>query len=83
VLCLVPQKPAWERDQGDNLIGGLPFINQIKDDVKVLAFTKDLPLLQTVIEGLTAEGGGLCPEVLVGWASVDLPTNSLPNGGQR
>jgi len=33
-----------------------------KDDVKVLAFTKDLPLLQTVIAGLKAEGGGLCPE---------------------
>jgi len=40
--------------------------------VKVLAFTNDLPLLQTVIEGLTAEGGGLCPEASVEALNVAL-----------
>ncbi len=54
------------------MIGGLPFIDQIKDDVKVLAFTKDLPLLQTVIAGLQAEGGGLCPEASVEALNVAL-----------
>jgi uncharacterized repeat protein (TIGR01451 family) len=43
-----------------------------KDDVKVLAFTKDLPLLQTVIAGLKAEGGGLCPEASVEALNVAL-----------
>jgi hypothetical protein len=43
-----------------------------KDDVKVLAFTKDLPLLQKVIAGLKAEGGGLCPEARVEALNVAL-----------
>jgi hypothetical protein len=43
-----------------------------KDDVKVLAFTKDLPLLQTVIAGLKAEGGGLGPEASVEALNVAL-----------
>ncbi len=43
-----------------------------KDDVKVLAFTKDLPLLQIVIAGLQAEGGGLCPEASVEALNVAL-----------
>jgi hypothetical protein len=43
-----------------------------KDDVKVLAFTKDLPLLQKVIAGLIAEGGGLCPEASVEALNVAL-----------
>jgi hypothetical protein len=45
---------------------------EFKDDVKVLAFTKDLPLLQKVIEGLQAEGGGLCPEASVEALNVAL-----------
>jgi hypothetical protein len=40
--------------------------------VKVLAFTKDLPLLKTVIEGLKAEGGGLGPEASVEALNVAL-----------
>jgi len=38
----------------------------------VLAFTNDLPLLQTVIAGLQDEGGGLGPEASVEALNVAL-----------
>jgi hypothetical protein len=44
----------------------------MKRSFDVLAFTKDLPLLQTVIAGLKAEGGGLCPEASVEALNVAL-----------
>ncbi|OQW91308.1 MAG: hypothetical protein BWK78_05005 [Thiotrichaceae bacterium IS1] len=38
---------------------------EFKDDVRVRAFTKDMTMMLKAVEGLKAEGGGLCPEASV------------------
>lgn len=50
-----------------------------KDDVKVLALSKDHDVILNAIKGMKAEGGGLCPEASA--EAIEIALNHVKEGG--
>jgi hypothetical protein len=52
---------------------------EFKDDVRVKAFTQDPKILIKALEGLTVEGGGLCPEASA--EALEIGLKHVKDGG--
>jgi hypothetical protein len=52
---------------------------EFKDDVRVKAFTQDPKILIKALEGLTVEGGGLCPEASA--EALEIGIKHIKDGG--